>query len=289
MLYTFDSSSKANSTVQIMTGTIKEVAADTVTVTVPVGYNNEKEFKVQTASLKLPSAPTVGMPVAAFGLDCEDGTFEVNAELQKKIAAKATQMVEFDRCKTNVSTKKKSMEHNVFMMFPLSKASQIQIDEEKKCVRIPANVGNTTVWLRFYANQFNHFENYEKDNKKRLGIKSYAQMLQKQLENLTEDGVMLISYTGRFEDSEKGADGKYTYSPAAPQEKDGKLVYSVFGNGESAMGTMLNTAVVVNKSCVYTAKASEAPVVPEAQEAQAPAPDLSEEEEMALLQQAMSV
>lgn len=293
MLQTYDASMKANSTVQIITGTIKEVQADTVIAAVPVGYNNTKEFTIKTGSLNLPSAPAAGMPFAAIGLDCEDGTFEVNAEKQKAIAAKATQFIEFERCKTNVTTKKKSMEHDVFMVFPISKASQIQISDDKKCVRIPANIDNVTVWLNFYANKFNHYEDYAKDNKHRLGMKSYAEMLQKKLENLADGEILMVSYSGRFEDSVKDeATGKYTCSPAVPQERDGRLLYNVFGGGESAMSTMLNTSIAVPKSYVSSekksaAEANTANVAAEAPEEQNKS--LSEEEEMALLQQAMSV
>lgn len=303
MLQTYDSSTKANSTVQIITGIIKEVQADTVLVTVPAGYNNTKEFTIRTESLTLPSAPVAGMPFAAIGLDCDDGTFEVNAEKQKAIAARATQFIEFERCKTNVTTKKKSMEHDVFMMFPVRKSSQVQIDETKGCVKIPANIDNITVWLSFYAGKFNHFEDYTKGDsgKKALGMKTYAEMLRKKLDGLAEDEVLMISYSGRFEDAVKDeASGKTAYSPAVPKEKDGRLVYNVFGNGEAALGTMLNTAVAIPKSFLYEKEkeglasgngAETKPGVARegAADPQEPEESLSEEEEMATLQQAMGV
>lgn len=283
---------KANSTVQIITGVIKEVRADTVLVTVPVGYNNTKEFTIRTDSLALASAPVAGMPFTAIGLDCEDGTFEVNAEKQKAVAAKAGQFIEFERCKTNVTTKKKSMEHDVFLLFPMTKSSQVRINDAKSYVGIPANIDNVTVWLNFYANKFNHFEDYVKDGsgKNHPGMKSYAEMLQKKLDNLADGEVLMVSYSGRFEDAVKDeATGKTTYSPAVPKERDGKLVYSVFGSGENAMSTMLNTAVAVPKSFLYEKKSEETAGVAETTVQKEPDKKLSEEEELTVLQQAMGV
>lgn len=292
MLQSYDASAKKNSEVQILTGTVKEVQTDTVTVTVPVGYNSTKEFTISTDALNLTAAPTVGQPITALGLDNEDGTFTVDAEKQNTLAQKTTQFVEFERCKENPTTKKKTMEHDVFLVFPVTSATQVKIDETKKAVTLPANVGNTTVWLNFYSTKFSHFDNYENEGKKKLGLKAYAEMLKKKLDALADGEVLLVSYTGRFEDSVKDeATGKYTYSPATPREKDGKLIYSVFGKNENALGTMVNTAVTVPKSFVFTTRETAAE---EATQTPTKAPeeatkDLSEEEEMALLQQAMGV
>lgn len=289
MIYSFEASMKPNSTTQILAGTISEVQEGNVVVTVPAGYNNVKEYRIASDSLAMFGKLSVGQPIVAIGIDCADGTFEVNAEKQRQLAPHALQFMEFDRAKTNVTTKKKSMEHDVLMVFPLAKSSQIIINEEKKSVTIPANVDNVTVWLRFCQNKFSHFESYEEEGKKRLGIKAYAEMLKKRLDSLAEGDVLLVPYTGRFEDSLRDeATGKYSYVPASPQEKDGKLIYSIFGNGENALGTMLNTSAEVAKSFVPMAKnglpAKEQEQTKEQEPVKAePQQELSEEEEMELL------
>lgn len=287
MIYSFEASMKPNSTTQILAGTIREVQEGNVIVTVPVGYNNIKDYQIASSSLAAFGKLSVGMPIVAIGIDCADGTFEVNAEKQKMLAPHALQFMEFDRAKTNITTKKKSMEHDVLMVFPLAKSSQVIINEEKNSVTIPANVDNVTVWLRFCQNKFSHFENYEAEGKKHLGIKAYAEMLKKRMDSLAEGDVLLIPYTGRFEDSLKDeATGKYTYVPATPQEKDGKLIYSIFGNGENALGTMLNTSMEVAKTFIPMTKnglpAKEQEQVQESINTESQT-ELSEEEELRLL------
>ena len=285
MIYSFEASKKPNSTAQIIAGTIKEVQEGNVVVTVPEGFNRTKEFTIEKNGLSAFGELKVGMPVAAIGLDCGDGSFEVNEEKQKLLAPKATQFLEFDRCKTNVTTKVKSMEHDVFMVFPVAKSSQVMVDKEKKCITIPANVDNVTVWIRFYQNKFSHFDNYEAEGKKRLGLEAYAEMLKKKVDGLAEGDVLLVPYTGRFEDALKDeATGKTTYAPATPQEKDGKLVYSIFGNGENALSTMLNTSMEVAKAFVPLNRTNQAQQEqPAPQTEEAPDEELTESEEMEML------
>ena len=288
MLYTYNANKKANSTTQILTGTVKEVLDDKVVIFAPTGYNKSVELTVNTADLELGKAPEVGMPVAAIGMDNGDGTFDIDTDAQKEIAGKVSVLKEFERCKENKQTKTKTMEHSAFMMFPLSKSSQVKIDEEKQVVTIPANVAeNSTVWLRFTGKgKFNHFEDYTEDGKKRLGIKAYAQMLQKKLDNLQDGQVLVLPLTSRFESWVKDeATGEGHSEPIKPQANGDKLSYSVFANGENALGLMLNTAMEVQKSFVFTARAN---ATQDAAEDAAPEADLSSEEEMALLAQAMA-
>lgn len=289
MLYSYNANKRKDSTKQILAGTVKEVKDEKVVITVPTGYNKKADYEIGLAALGYDEAPAVGQPIVAIGVDNEDGTFDVDTELQKGIAKKPVQLVEFDRCKTNIQTQAKSMEHSAFMAFPLSKGTQVKIDETKKSVTIPANIAeNTTIWLRFCQNKFSHFDKFTAEGKERLGMKAYAEMLQKKLDALPEGQVLLLTHAGRFEDSVKDeATGKYTYEPAKPTANGDKISYNIFANGENALGLMLNTSMEVPKSFVFTAKASQT----QAQEESAPVADetpLSEEDEMALLQQAMA-
>lgn len=280
MLYSYDASSKKNSTMQILSGVVKEVNADTVVVNVPLGYNKQQDFTINTADLQLANAPVVGNAISAIGLEGEEGVFEVDETLQKTLAQGALQFHEFDRVKTKSPATPRPKEHDIFMVFPLSKVTQIMVNEEKKNVAIPAGVGDKTVWLRFWGNKINKFDDYTEDGKKRLGMKAYAEMFKKKLETLKEDEVLLVPYAGIFEQSEKQEDGSYKSFPAQPTEADGKLSYNVFAQGQNALNQMLNGSMVVPKASVFARKPETAPVPTTEQE-------LSEEEEMALLNQAL--
>lgn len=280
MLFSYDASTKKNSTMQILSGVVKEVLADTVVVNVPLGYNKQKDYTINTSELQLTNAPVVGTVVSAIGVEGEDDVFEVDETLQKTLLQGVLQFHEFDRVKTKSQATPKPKEHDIFMVFPISKAGQVMIDEEKKNITIPANVGDKTVWLRFWGNKINKYENYEEDGKKRLGMKSYAEMFKKKLDEMKEDEVLLVPYAGIFEQSEKQPDGTYKSFAAQPTEKDGKLSYNVFARGQDALSQMLNSAIVAPKSLVFVQKQETAPV-PTAEA------ELSEEEEMALLNQAL--
>lgn len=281
MNYSYEASKKKNSTMQIISGLVTEVKADSVVVKVPSGFRKEETYTIDTASLKLPAAPAVGMPITAIGLDDGEGVFEVNEAKQAALAGKALQFVEFDRIKTQISTGDQNPEHCVLMTFPLTKSSQISIDEAKKTVRFPANVDNKTVWISFWPSKFNHFDDYQDDGKKKLGTKAYAEMLKKKLDELPEGEVLLVTYAGRFEAWDKENQKNI---PAVPTEKDGKVVYNIFANGEKALGTMLNTSMTVNKSFVPMGKNGQAKTQEAAaEEAAAEEQAMTSDEEMEMI------
>lgn len=280
MNYSYDASKKKNSTMQIITGLVTEVKEDTVVVKVPAGFRKEDTFTIDTASLKLATAPAVGMPITAIGVDDGEGVFEVNEAKQAALAGKALHFMEFDRIKTQIATGDQNPEHCVLLTFPLAKSSQINIDEAKKSVRFPANVDNKTVWITFWPSKFNHYEDYQEDGKKKLGYKAYAEMLKKKLDELPEGEVLLVSYAGRFEAWDKDNQKNV---PAIPTEKDGKIVYNIFANGEKAFGNLLNTSVAVNKSFVPMGKNGQAKPQEAAETVEAEEQAMTSDEEMEMI------
>lgn len=245
MLYSYDSSTKKNSTLQILNGTIKEVQEDAVVVNVPLGYNKSKDYTITKESLSAYGNLEVGKPISAIGT--EDGNvFEVDEKEQRKLSGKSAQFYEFTRYKENQTTKTKNPELSAFFVFALSKSTQVKINEEKKTVLIPVNVENKTVWLTFSdKGKFNHYDNYQAEGKDRLGFKAYAEMLIKKLNDLKEDELLMVSYASRFAGWDKENQKEV---PLQPTEDKGRLVYNAFANGETVLGLMLNTSMPVAKT-----------------------------------------
>lgn len=305
MIYSYQAKKTANSTVQIITGSVKEVKDTTIVVNVPSGLNKSVDLEIEKTSLPFGDM-SVGAPITAIGNEDGEGAFVVDDELQAKLSSVAPQFTQFSRYKENKTTKAKSLEHDALIVFPLRKVGEgkkpmVQIVDnpeagKKKHIQIPAYVGNNIIWLNFYENNFNHFDKYQSEGKTRMGMKDYAQMLQKKIDGLAEGEILLVPYAGRFEEAVKDAEGKFVKNqPVTPREYQGKNTYSVFGNGEIALQTMLNTSVIVDRKFIPLERngqqaqdqnQAEVAAAVEAVTASAVSqePEMTEEEEMELLQ-----
>ena len=244
----------------IISGVVTAVNADTITVTAPVKASKLPDGSWKDTEVRVISKTNAdGQPIGEYVVGQPFVGFIYEADSKDKFIAERVirepKVTQFENKVKNVSDGSTRTHNDALIVATLTKATQVMVNAEKKCVSIPFNQpdGEPSVFIIWRDNPKSKYgphwaDQTNKDNKTVYGLETYAKRLKERLDRLKDGEVLMITYTGRFETSEKQADGTWKNVPAKLTEKDGKQMYTLFASSESSLGDIQRTACGISSA-----------------------------------------
>lgn len=244
----------------IIVGAVTAVNADSISVSAPVRARKLEDGSWKDSETRIISKTdangnpigdyVVGQPFIGFIAPNDDESMYVADSVIA--SAKITQ---FTNKVKNLQNNATTNHNDALIVGTLTKATQVIVNTDKKCVSIPFNQpdGEPSAFIIWKDNPKSSYgprwaDYTDKDGKTHSGLETMANRLKERLGRLKEDEVLFVTYCGRFEHGVKQADNTWKNEPLPLTEKDGKQMYTLFATTESSLGDVQRYAFAVNKA-----------------------------------------